>query len=152
MWQAYEGGSTELNKLDVILQLVLWIFSYFVKYEWSENSKALLNIPIKTIILFSKVASYWCSMTRLITENTFLFFHCMEQWLENNLVFNSEIQWQSPSPFSDSCFGQGLLLWVANTIKNKTGKLVKLLMHTGKSLYIDLVGDPDHVFAWYPTS
>lgn len=40
MRQAYEGDSTELNKLDVILQLV----QYF-KYERSENSKALLNTP-----------------------------------------------------------------------------------------------------------
>lgn len=68
MWQAYEGDSTELNKLDAILQLLLSIFSYFIKVWviWK------LNIPIKTITLFSKVASYWCSMTRLITENTFL--------------------------------------------------------------------------------
>lgn len=52
MWQAYEGDSTELNKLHVILQLMLWI----------SSSKALLNSPVKTIILFSKVASYWCDI------------------------------------------------------------------------------------------
>lgn len=37
-----------------------------------------------------------------------IFFKYLEQWLENNLFSNSQIQWQSPSPFSDSCFGQGL--------------------------------------------
>lgn len=77
MWQVYEGDSSEL-----ILQLVLWILSYFLlSMSNLKTLKALLNIPIKTIMLFSKVASYWCDMTRLITENAslFFFFQCIEQ-------------------------------------------------------------------------
>lgn len=95
-------NSTELNKLPVILQLVFWIFSYLVKYEWSENAKTLLNMPIQTIILFSK----WLPsgvIWLLTTENTSLYF-LVNSDLKVNLFSDSEIQWQSPSPFSDPCF------------------------------------------------
>lgn len=94
----------KLNKLPGILQLVFWIFSYLVKYEWSENAKALQNIPIQTIIVFSKwLPTDVVCMTLLITENTSLCFS-LNSDLNIDLFSDSEIQLQSPSPFSDPCF------------------------------------------------
>lgn len=54
-----------------------------------------------------------------------------------------EIEWQNPSYVSNLYFAQELLLWVTNTVKSKTEELMTLLIHTGKLLYVDLVGDSD---------